>query len=682
MNPSNIVHTSHFHLIIHAINSFAHQEIVIFRYTLSLEKNRLLLAIYWLQQRTAKQWLITASVFASMVLLGIVGLAILFLNPRTHTYSFAGDNCFLNPIFLPNNIQNSGTETYKSSSRPKISIGNTPLLSTTTCLELAKIPNHQSPDRLTLKTPIAIQKDINLLPEQLPQIEPFESLKDPVSTDAVLLFKLDKPDKTFKYSIRVGEITSTCVLNDKLLGCPTIDLLLAQGQTFSYTINRNINNESALVTSGNITTLDPVAVLSGSIAQNENVYTKPNTIILNTNKTLKSASKISLNSVENQTEIPFTTTINDKTLVINLSSELSRNTNFVLTIEDLVAQDGAFLNETYVLNFKTSAGPQLQSINIASYKVSPSSSIALTFDVELDQNQDIENSVSLRGNAGVVSSNISIQNNTVIINPTNHLDSCANYTISINDSLLSKFGVSGGSAWGMQTRTICQQTFLVGSSVQGRSIVGYKFGNGDSKIVFVGGLHGNEKSSVLTLNSWIDDLERNYQNIPSNKTVIVIPNTNPDGYVASSRLNANKIDLNRNFPSSNWQSSVYLPGGLYLENGGGSSALSEPESTAVANYLINTSPRLVLTYHATAGAVIYNGAGDSSALSAIYSDKSGYSNYSYTQENSIFSYPTTGELEDWLRDKCNIPTLLVELATQYSNNFSRQKSAMWAMLTQ
>jgi hypothetical protein len=139
--------------------------------------------------------------------------------------------------------------------------------------------------------------------------------------------------------------------------------------------------------------------------------------------------------------------------------------------------------------------------------------------------------------------------------------------------------------------------------------------------------------------------------------------------------------LNRNFPANNWQTGVYVPPNTYLETGGGAKALSEPESSSLANYLLAVSPRLVLTFHATARAVISNGAGDASAVAQVYSHESGLTKYEQHDEDGIFSYTTTGEMEDWLRDKHNIPTLLVELRTQYSNEITRQKSAMWAMLS-
>lgn len=674
---------SHFRSSAHILHHYLFQEFLVAKYAVLQEKSRIKSIYTWLTTRTLKQHILAGAVTASVMLIGFASLVVLFINPRSHTYSYSdsSSNCFFNPVFIPNSFKSTGSDTYQSTAMPKVSIGNTPIMSTTTCLALTKIPE-QTENTLQIKSPLAIQKSITLPPANLPNLTPFESLMEPVSRDAVLLFQIDQPDKTFDYNLQINDKLTDCVLHDTLLGCPLESQNLAQGQKYGYTVNRAFRDEISKAISGEIATLDPVAVTSSTIGQNENVYTKPNVVTLTTSKNLKSVGETTIISVDDQTDFPVTIDYTDTTITLSFDAELPRNTNYVLTIDNIISTDGASLTEPYVLNFKTSSGPKLQSASIGSYKVSLSSSITLTFDVELDPTQPISNSAKLTDSNGEIASNISIQNNSIIINPINNLSSCTNYTITVSDSLLSKYGVSGGSAWSMQTRTICQQVFSIGTSVRGSGLTAYKFGNGGTKIIYIGGLHGNEKSSVLTLNSWIDDLERNYQDIPADKSVIVIPNASPDSYDSSSRLNANGVDLNRNFPSNNWQSGVHIPGGIYLENGGGTNALSEPEANALANYLIGASPRLILTYHATAGAVIYNEAVDSSAYSSVYSKLSGYSNLSSSQEDGLFNYPTTGELEDWLRDKRNVPTLLVELATQYSNNFTRNKSAMWAMLYQ
>src|SRR6185369_8946511 len=121
--------------------------------------------------------------------------------------------------------------------------------------------------------------------------------------------------------------------------------------------------------------------------------------------------------------------------------------------------------------------------------------------------------------------------------PLAALPRCLTFTVKVADSLQNSAGVSGGSAWEFKSRTICQVVSNIGTSVEGRAITSYRFGTGPSKILFVGNMHGNEKSSAYTLNSWIDYLESHYDQIPANRTIIVVPDLNPDGFVANRRTN-------------------------------------------------------------------------------------------------------------------------------------------------
>ncbi|HET8671093.1 MAG TPA: DUF2817 domain-containing protein, partial [Candidatus Saccharimonadales bacterium] len=277
---------------------------------------------------------------------------------------------------------------------------------------------------------------------------------------------------------------------------------------------------------------------------------------------------------------------------------------------------------------------------------------------------------------GNVSINITAQGNRVVISPAS-LGRCVPFTVIVSDGFKNEFGISGGSSWQFRSRTICQTVFSIGSSVQGRSITAYRFGNGPSKIIFVGGTHGDERSSVQILNKWVDQLENNPDRIPAHQTIIVIPTINPDGYAANRRTNANNVDLNRNFPANNWKPGVTMPDKSYLEHGGGTEPLSEPESRALANYVLSQSPRLVLTYHAAGSVVVPNGSGDSNAIAIEYGKKSTVGYMSNSQTGTFFEYDTTGAFEDWLHDKHSIPTLLIELSSRTSNDYSGHQTALW-----
>jgi hypothetical protein len=291
--------------------------------------------------------------------------------------------------------------------------------------------------------------------------------------------------------------------------------------------------------------------------------------------------------------------------------------------------------------------------------------------------QNIGQFVRIEIDGKPISAAISGQAKTITIDPSSELPRCAAFTVRVLDGLKNEYGVAGGSVWQFTSRALCQTVFSIGSSVQGRSITGYRFGNGPNKIIFVGGTHGDEKSSVSILNRWVEQLELNPTRIAAHLTIIVIPNLNPDGYAANSRTNANNVDLNRNFPSNNWKSGVTMPNKSYLEHGGGTAPLSEPESRALANYVLGQSPRLVLTYHAAGGVVVPNDSGDSDAIAITYGKKSSVGYMNNSQTGTYFAYDTTGAFEDWLHDKHGKPALLIELLTKTNNEYSGHQNALW-----
>ena len=162
-----------------------------------------------------------------------------------------------------------------------------------------------------------------------------------------------------------------------------------------------------------------------------------------------------------------------------------------------------------------------------------------------------------------------------------------------------------------------------------------------------------------------------------------MPTINPDGLALGTRNNARNVDLNRNFPEANWKADVQKPnaGGEIIENGGGTTALSEPEAKALANLILAESPRLVLSYHAVGSLIISNAAGDANAIASTYSAHTGYWLPGGGDEaEGVFSYEITGTLEGWLYETYAIPTLVIELPSYYGNSIYGNRSAMWAVV--
>ena len=88
----------------------------------------------------------------------------------------------------------------------------------------------------------------------------------------------------------------------------------------------------------------------------------------------------------------------------------------------------------------------------------------------------------------------------------------------------------------------------IGKSVLGDPIYGLKIGKGGKRILMWSQMHGNESTTTKALfdlfNTLLDkDSELKY--ILETCTLYVIPILNPDGALAYTRINANKVDLNR-----------------------------------------------------------------------------------------------------------------------------------------
>lgn len=89
---------------------------------------------------------------------------------------------------------------------------------------------------------------------------------------------------------------------------------------------------------------------------------------------------------------------------------------------------------------------------------------------------------------------------------------------------------------------------VIGNSVENRPIYGIKVGYGSIKILMWSQMHGNESTTTKALFDCLNLFESKNElskNILENCTLYIIPILNPDGSKYYTRLNANKVDLNR-----------------------------------------------------------------------------------------------------------------------------------------
>lgn len=132
------------------------------------------------------------------------------------------------------------------------------------------------------------------------------------------------------------------------------------------------------------------------------------------------------------------------------------------------------------------------------------------------------------------------------------------------------------------------------------------------RVMLLGGIHGDELSSSSIVFRWLDLIPG-----PMGQGFewIVAPALNPDGLLARkpSRVNANGVDLNRNFPTPDWHKEALK---YWASRTGsdprrfpGRSPLSEPESRWVNDQMQRFRPDVIISVHAPYGVLDFDGNG-------------------------------------------------------------------------
>lgn len=133
------------------------------------------------------------------------------------------------------------------------------------------------------------------------------------------------------------------------------------------------------------------------------------------------------------------------------------------------------------------------------------------------------------------------------------------------------------------------------------------------RVLLVGGIHGDEYSSISIVFKWLRTLDLHHSGLFHWR---MVPLLNPDGLLRdeSQRMNANGVDLNRNFPMPEWeeatQSYWVTKTNRNPRRYPGKSPLSEPESRWLVEEIEGFAPDVIVAVHAPHGVVDYDGPPD------------------------------------------------------------------------
>jgi len=132
----------------------------------------------------------------------------------------------------------------------------------------------------------------------------------------------------------------------------------------------------------------------------------------------------------------------------------------------------------------------------------------------------------------------------------------------------------------------------IGLSREGLPIEVFDLGSGRDATLVLAGVNGDEPTGTFVVDQLVGYLET-HRELVKDRKVIFVPRVNPDGLKKGTRVNANGVDINRNFPTRDWAPSSIAP-----RFNPGPSPGSEPETKALLSILNSTKPCKIISVHA------------------------------------------------------------------------------------
>lgn len=198
---------------------------------------------------------------------------------------------------------------------------------------------------------------------------------------------------------------------------------------------------------------------------------------------------------------------------------------------------------------------------------------------------------------------------------------------------------------------------VYGTSLEGVPLTVYLPDQAPADVVVLAAIHGDEAETTVAVSEALRCLPR------GDLKAAVILCGNPDGMLRGTRGNAGGVDLNRNFPTSNWS-----PDPVFYKSRSndardialspGAQPASEPETRALLSLLDQLKPRAVVSLHSALACVDDAGA---SHLGRQLADRCALP---FLTE---IGYPTPGSMGTWAGEQgLTLVTLELEDASLYT----------------
>src|SRR5436309_11098930 len=180
-----------------------------------------------------------------------------------------------------------------------------------------------------------------------------------------------------------------------------------------------------------------------------------------------------------------------------------------------------------------------------------------------------------------------------------------------------------------------------GESVDGVPLTMHRPDSGRAEILILAAIHGDEAETTVVVSEALRCL-------PAGELrAAVILCDNPDGLLRGTRGNARGVDLNRNFPTSNWR-----PDPVFFKSRAndardialtpGPAPASEPETAALLALIERVQPRAVISLHSALACIDDSGA---SPLGRRLADRCALPFL------TDIGYPTQGSMGTWAAER-------------------------------